>query len=69
VAHRLALPADAPVDAVRATALEELATWRRLAEDPFASRPAVRVYRAVARTCEGVVASLITTVRPSRAMT
>ncbi len=61
VAHRLALPADAPAEAVRATALEELAHWRRLAEDPFASRPAVRVYRAVARTCEGVVASLLAT--------
>ena len=63
VAHRLALPADAPASDVRATALEELAHWRRLAEDPFASRPAVRVYRAVARTCEGVVASLLTTTR------
>ena len=43
---------------VRAAALHELDRWRRRAEDPFADRPAVRTYRAVARTCEGLVAAL-----------
>ncbi|MGB3440865.1 MAG: dynamin family protein [Actinophytocola sp.] len=57
-AARLALPSDAPSDAVRAEALTQLVRWRQRAEDPFAGRPQVRVYRAVARTCEGVVASL-----------
>ena len=57
-AQRLALPLDAPGDALRAEALAQLVRWRRSAEDPFADRAQVRVYRAVARTCEGVVASL-----------
>jgi hypothetical protein len=57
-AQRLALPAETqPVD-VRAEALAELVRWRRRAEDPFADRAAVRVYQAVARSCEGVVATL-----------
>jgi hypothetical protein len=43
---------------VRMAALRELDRWRRRAEDPFADRPAVRAYRAVARTCEGLVAAL-----------
>ena len=38
----------------------ELDRWHRRAEDPFADRPAVRAYRAVARTCEGLVAALST---------
>jgi len=57
-AQRLALPAHATDHAVRVAALEELDRWRRRAEDPFADRPAVRTYRAVARTCEGLVAAL-----------
>jgi hypothetical protein len=57
-AQRLALPQDASDDAVRSTALAELDRWRRRAEDPFADRPAVRAYRAVTRTCEGLVAAL-----------
>ncbi|MGH3759466.1 dynamin family protein [Actinophytocola sp.] len=57
-AHRLALGADASDGAVRAAALHELGRWRRRAEDPFADRPAVRAYRAVARTCEGLVDAL-----------
>ena len=56
--RRLALPADAPASAVRAEAVAELARWRRRAENPFASRPEVRVYQAMARTCEGIVAAL-----------
>jgi hypothetical protein len=59
-AQRLALPANASDHTVRATALEELDAWRRRAEDPFADRPAVRAYRAVTRTCEGLVAALST---------
>jgi hypothetical protein len=58
--RRLALPADAPASAVRAEAVAELARWRRRAENPFASRPEVRVYQAMARTCEGIVAALET---------
>jgi hypothetical protein len=57
-AQRLALPAKATDAAVRMAALRELDRWRRRAEDPFADRPAVRAYRAVARTCEGLVAAL-----------
>jgi hypothetical protein len=56
--RRLALPAQAPPAVVRTEALTELDRWRRRAEDPFAERPAVRVYQAVARSCEGVVAAL-----------
>jgi 50S ribosome-binding GTPase len=56
--QRLALPPDASDEAVRSTALGELDRWRRRAEDPFADRPAVRAYRAVTRTCEGLVAAL-----------
>jgi hypothetical protein len=57
-AQRLALPTGAPDGAVRDAALHELDRWRRRAEDPFADRPAVRTYRAVARTCEGLVAAI-----------
>jgi hypothetical protein len=57
-AQRLALPSKATDEAVRVAALEELDRWRRRAEDPFADRPAVRAYRAVTRTCEGLVAAL-----------
>ena len=56
-AARLALPLDAPADAVRAEALAQLVRWRQRAEDPFAGQSQVRVYRAVARSCEGVVAA------------
>ncbi len=56
-AARLALPQDAPADAVRAEALAQLVRWRQRAEDPFAGQSQVRVYRAVARSCEGVVAA------------
>jgi hypothetical protein len=56
--QRLALGTRANDVEVRAAALHELDRWRRRAEDPFADRPAVRTYRAVARTCEGLVAAL-----------
>ena len=56
--QRLALPAGTPTDVVRAEALTQLVRWRQRAEDPFAGRGQVRVYRAIARTCEGVVATL-----------
>lgn len=59
VADRLALPPDAPAIEVRATALAELDRWRRRAEDPFAGRAEVGVYRAAARTCEGIVAGTV----------
>jgi hypothetical protein len=57
--QRLALPRGATDADVRAAALRELDVWRRRAEDPFAARPAVRAYRAVVRTCEGLVAALV----------
>jgi hypothetical protein len=57
-ARRLALPEDAPERTVREAALDELAHWRRRAEDPFAARAAIHAYRAVVRTCEGLVAVL-----------
>jgi hypothetical protein len=60
--RRLSLPEGAPPDAVRAVALERLARWRRRAEDPFAGRAAVRAYRAVVRTCEGLVTDASTRV-------
>jgi hypothetical protein len=56
--QRLALAPDAPAPVVRRAALAELDRWRRRAEDPFANREEVRVYRAVARSCEGIVAGL-----------
>jgi len=56
--QRLALPAGTPTDVVRAEALTQLVRWRQRAEDPFAGQGQVRVYRAIARTCEGVVATL-----------
>jgi hypothetical protein len=56
--QRLALPADTPPPTVRGEAVAELARWRRRVENPFASRPEVRVYQAVARSCEGIVAAL-----------
>jgi hypothetical protein len=56
--QRLALTPDAPTVVVRHTALAELARWRRRAEDPFANREEVRVYQAVTRSCEGIVAGL-----------
>jgi Dynamin family len=56
--QRLALGSRVSDEAVRSAALRELDRWRRRAEDPFADRAAVRAYRAVARTCEGLVAAL-----------
>jgi hypothetical protein len=65
--RRLALPADAPPAIVRREAVAELARWRRRAENPFANRHEVRVYQAVSRSCEGIVASLTTPrARPAR---
>jgi hypothetical protein len=61
--RRLALTPDAPARIVRKAALAELDRWRRRAENPFANRDEVRVYRAVARSCEGIVAELARTDR------
>jgi hypothetical protein len=58
--QRLALSPEAPASVVREEALAELARWRRRTENPFASRQEVRVYQAVARSCEGIVAALST---------
>ncbi|TDV47786.1 dynamin family protein [Actinophytocola oryzae] len=58
VSRRLALTPDTPAAQARRVALAELDGWRRRAENPFASREEVRVYRAVARSCEGIVAGL-----------
>jgi len=61
-AQRLALPKDAPDRTVREAALAELDRWRRQAEDPLAARQVVHAYRAVVRTCEGLVAALVSPV-------
>lgn len=56
--RRLALAPDAPPSAIRQAALTELASWRRRAENPFATREEVRVVQAVTRSCEGIIAGL-----------
>jgi 50S ribosome-binding GTPase len=56
--RRLALTPDAPPAEVHRVALAELTRWRQRVENPFANRDEVRVYQAVTRSCEGIVAGL-----------
>ena len=51
---------DGPFDdaALYAAALDALGRWRQRAEHPLAGRDAVEAARVVARSCEGIVASL-----------
>jgi hypothetical protein len=55
-AARLGLPADAPVERIRAEAQVALVRWQRIAEHPFSAREFKTAARAVARSCEGILA-------------
>jgi hypothetical protein len=54
---RLGLPADAPPERIAAEAREALARWQTLAEHPFSARELKMAARAVARSCEGILAA------------
>jgi hypothetical protein len=56
---RLGLPADAPRERIAAQAREALARWQNTAEHPFSARELRTAARAVARTCEGILASSV----------
>ena len=49
---RLGLPAEAPVEAVRAAAVEALDRWRAAAADPLAPRATVDAIDVVVQSCE-----------------
>jgi hypothetical protein len=53
---RLGLPADAPPQRIAAEAREALARWQNVAEHPFSPRELKTAARAVARSCEGILA-------------
>ena len=53
---RLGLPADAPRARIAAAAREALVRWQSIAEHPFSARELKTAARAVARTCEGILA-------------
>ena len=53
---RLGLPADAPPERLAAAAREALARWQGIAEHPFSGRDLKTAARAVARSCEGILA-------------
>ncbi|GAA3638758.1 dynamin family protein [Microlunatus ginsengisoli] len=54
---RLGLPDDATGEEIRASALDSLLTWQRLAEHPLSSRQLKMAARAATRTLEGLVAA------------
>ena len=54
---RLGLPADAPRERIMAEAREALVRWQNIAEHPFSARELKTAARAVARSCEGILAS------------
>jgi hypothetical protein len=54
---RLGLPADAPRARITAEAREALGRWQGIAEHPFSSRELKTAARAVARSCEGILAA------------
>lgn len=56
--HRLGLPADAPPDRIAAAARAALARWQGVAEHPFTARELRTAARAVARSCEGLLAAV-----------
>ena len=58
-AARLALDPDAPVEELRAAALAALERWQRRAESPLATRPVADACRVIARSCEGLLATLV----------
>jgi hypothetical protein len=53
---RLGLPADAPPQRIAAEAREALVRWQNVAEHPFSARELKTAARAVARSCEGILA-------------
>jgi hypothetical protein len=55
---RLGLPADAPPERVGAEARGALTRWQTIAEHPFSARELKTAARAVARTCEGILAEV-----------
>lgn len=57
-AARLGLPKDTGRENLRLAATETLERWQRRAENPLASRAAAGVCRAVARSCEGILAGM-----------
>jgi hypothetical protein len=56
--HRLGLPAEAPPARIATAARAALARWQALAEHPFTARELRTAARAVARTCEGLLAGV-----------
>jgi hypothetical protein len=56
--ERLGVPATTPVDEQRAAALAALRRWLAVAEHPLTAGPLRVGARAVARSCEGIVAGL-----------
>ncbi|MFI7370029.1 dynamin family protein [Actinoplanes sp. NPDC049668] len=56
--HRLGLPADAPPARIAAAAQVALARWQGVAEHPFTARELRTAARAVARSCEGLLAAV-----------
>jgi hypothetical protein len=57
-AVRLALQADADVDAQRAALWRAIERWQQRAESPMASREEAEASRIVLRSCEGMLADL-----------
>ncbi|MGQ0844933.1 MAG: dynamin family protein [Sporichthyaceae bacterium] len=55
---RLGLDSDAPAAAQRAVATDVLTRWRRRADNPVSVRVVADAARVVARTCEGLLATL-----------
>ena len=53
---RMGLPPDAAGGRIAAAAREALARWQSIAEHPFSARELKTAARAVARTCEGILA-------------
>jgi hypothetical protein len=53
---RMGLPPDAAAGRIAAAAREALSRWQAIAEHPFSARELKTAARAVARTCEGILA-------------
>ncbi|HET9519057.1 MAG TPA: hypothetical protein VFO77_15145, partial [Actinoplanes sp.] len=56
---RLGLPADATAARIAAAAQAALLRWQAIAEHPFSARDLRTAARAVARSCEGVLAAVL----------
>jgi len=62
---RLGLPPEAGPDEIRDAALDALARWQDLAENPMTARAAADACRVVIRTCEGLLTAPRPAPRPS----